>query len=368
MAYRTVLIEENQVMLERLSSVIKNTPGFDLSARYRNAGDALGQMQAFKPELILLDIDNERNGALLPDLKKSYPHTAIVGMSRKWDSEAQSRLMRSGAGGFMIKPFTGEELRETIQNLGNSAAAHHSEVVSFFSPKGKSGKTTLISNLGAALARKTGESVAIIDGDLQFGDMSVFFNLTPQSTIVEAVRDISFLSPVTLKSYFVPVNDHLSILCGAAKPDLAETVTIEGMTSLIKMARSIFRYVLLDLSSGFSDVSCTACELSDKTVLMAMVNGGYEVEHMKRALEIFHSWDDYKKRVCPVFTRVSPCTEEEKAVFSKALGFPVAHILPNEYLAVSSAADNGRLLIDQDPNNPFSQAVEKIADEIARER
>lgn len=365
MAYRTVLIEENQVMMERLSSVIKNTPGFVLSARYRSAGDALGQMQAFKPELILLDIDNERNGALLPDLKKSYPHTAIIGMSRKWDSEAQSRLMRSGAGGFMIKPFTGEELRETIQNLGNSAAAHHSEVVSFFSPKGKSGKTTLISNLGAALAKKTRESVAIIDGDLQFGDMSVFFNLTPQSTIVEAVRDISFLSPVTLKSYFVPVNDHLSILCGAAKPDLAETVTMEGMTSLINMARSIFRYVLLDLSSGFSDVSCTACELSDKTVLMAMVNGGYEVEHMKRALEIFRSWDDYKERVRPVFTRVSPCTEEEKTVFSKALGFPVAHILPNEYLAVSSAADNGRLLIDQDPHNPFSQAVEKMADEIA---
>ena len=98
---------------------------------------------------------------------------------------------------------------------------------------------------------------------------------------------------------------------------------------------------------------------------MAMVNGGYEVEHMKRALEIFRSWDDYKERVCPVFTRVSPCTEEEKAVFSKALGFPVAYILPNEYLAVSSAADNGRLLIDQDPNNPFSLAVESMAEEIA---
>ena len=51
MAYRTVLIEDNQVMMERLSSVIKNTPGFVLSARYRNAGDALGQMQAFKPEM-----------------------------------------------------------------------------------------------------------------------------------------------------------------------------------------------------------------------------------------------------------------------------------------------------------------------------
>lgn len=73
MGYRTVLIEENQVMQERLSSVIRNTPGFELSARYRNAGDALGQMQAFKPELILLDIDLDRNSTLLPDLKKPIP-------------------------------------------------------------------------------------------------------------------------------------------------------------------------------------------------------------------------------------------------------------------------------------------------------
>lgn len=210
--------------------------------------------------------------------------------------------------------------------------------------------------------------MAIIDGDLQFGDMSVFFNLTPQSTIVEAVRDISFLSPVTLKSYFSQVGDNLFILCGTSKPDLAETVTMDGMTSLIHMAKSIFRYVLIDLSSGFTDITCTACEESDKTVLMAMVNGGYEVQHMKRAFEIFQCWDDYKTRIRPVFTRVNPCTEEERAAFSKALGFPVYHVLPNEYLAVSSAADNGRLVIDQEPDNPFSRAVMGMADEIAKGR
>lgn len=364
MGYRTVLIEDNQVMQERLSSVIRNTPGFELSARYRNAGDALGQMQAFKPELILLDIDLDRNSTLLPDLKKAYPHTVIIGMSRRWDAEAQSRLLRSGAGGFMVKPFSGEELLDTLKNLQNTSASRHSQVVAFFSPKGKSGKTTLIANLGAALARQTGEPVAIIDGDLQFGDMGVFFNLTPQSTIVEAVRDISFLSPVTLKSYFVPVNENLSVLCGAAKPDLAETVTMEGITSLIEMARGIFRYVLVDLSSGFSDVACTACEMADKTLVMAMVNGGYEVEHMKRALEIFRAWEDCDRRVKPVFTRVSPCTEEERDRYSQALGFPVFQVLPNEYLAVSAAADNGRLLLNQAPENPFSQAVGQMADQV----
>jgi len=368
MAYRTVLIEANQMMLEQLSSVIKNAPGFELSARYRNAGDALGQMQAFNPEIILVDLENERNLILLSDLKQAYPRASIIGMSRRWDSEAQSRLLRSGGGGFMIKPFNIEELQEAVNNITNSALVTKSTVISFFSPKGKSGKTTLISNLGAALARRSGEPVAVIDADLQFGDMSVFFNLTPQSTIVEAARDISFLSPVTLKTYFTEVSQNFSILCGTTKPDLAETVTIDNMTRIIHMAKSLYRYILLDLSSGFSDVACTACEESDKTILMAMVNGGYEIQHMKRAFEIFQCWDDYKDRIRPLFTRVTPCNEEARKGFSEALGYPVYHVLPNEYLAVSSAADNGRLLIDQAPGNPFSQIIEIMAGEIVEEQ
>ena len=147
------------------------------------------------------------------------------------------------------------------------------------------------------MAAKTNEPVAVIDADTQFGDMTVFFNLTPQSTIVEAVRDISFLSPVTLRTYFTDTGRNLQVLCGTSKPDMAETITIEGFTSLVKMSRNLYKYILIDIPSGFSDISATACELSDKTIITTMVNGGYEVQHMKRALEIFKAWDHYQERL-----------------------------------------------------------------------
>lgn len=364
MAYRTVLIEENRMMLERLSSVIRNTPGFELSARYQSAGDALGQMQAFNPNLVLLDIDRPQNITLLSDFKKSYPASAIICLSRRWDSDAQARLMRSGAVGYMIKPFTADELTEAVKTFTEMPEHRNSTVITFFSPKGKSGKTTLISNLAAAMADITKDKVAIIDGDLQFGDMSVFFNLTPQTTIVEAARDITFLSPVTLKSYFTDVGDELSILCGPTKPDLSELVTPQSMESLIGMAKTLYRYVLVDLPSGFTDFSATACEASDKTVVMASINGGYEVDHMRRALEIFKAWDDYKTRVWPVFTRVSPCDDNEKEIIAKALGDPIFHILPNDYLLVSSSADNGRLAIHEKPDGAFSESVMEMGEKI----
>lgn len=72
MAYRTVLIEENKMMMERLTSVVRNLAGFEVSARYATAGDALGQMQAFNPDLILVDVDNEHNALLIPDLKEIF--------------------------------------------------------------------------------------------------------------------------------------------------------------------------------------------------------------------------------------------------------------------------------------------------------
>ena len=54
-------------MLERLSSVVRNTNDFELVARYQRTGDALGQGAMFKPNMILLDIDESDNVATLID-------------------------------------------------------------------------------------------------------------------------------------------------------------------------------------------------------------------------------------------------------------------------------------------------------------
>ena len=132
----------------------------------------------------------------------------------------------------------------------------------------------------------------------------------------------------------------------------------------VQLIIAIREYILIDIPSGFSDISATACELSDKTIITTMVNGGYEVQHMKRALEIFKAWDHYQERLDLLFTRVNPFTEEQRNKLSKQMGYPVKYIIPNEYLLVSEAADNGRMAVTRDPDSQFSKAVENLADSI----
>ena len=364
MAYRVILVESNRLMLERLSSVIRNTKDFELVSRYQRAGDALGQGAMFKPDLILLDIDEADNLSMLEDFTQSFPDADVICLSAKWAPSDSENIARAGAKGFLIKPFTSEELQEAIRTFNRSGLSVGSNVIAFFSPKGKSGKTTLIANLGMALAQKTGQQVGVIDADLQFGDMSVFFNLSPKTTIMEAVRDINFLSPVTLNSYFLPIAENLRVLCSTKRPEYAELIDIKAFTEVVDMARSMYRYVLIDIPSGFTPISIATAEASDTTYLVTMINGTFEIQHMRRALEIFKAWPDYADRVRTIFTRVEPCDSNEQNKLAEALGYPKVSVIPNEYMLVSSAANNGQMAILEQPDSKFARFVNQLADEI----
>jgi pilus assembly protein CpaE len=361
-----MLVESDRLMLEALSLVVQKAEGFSLVARYQTANEALGQGVVFKPNLILLDSDNDNIVSMIAAFTKAYPKASIVCMSEKWQAESASHLMMAGAKGNIIKPFTEQDLNEAVSAFAKSGMETGCEIMAFFSPKGKSGKTTLIANLSQALARRSRAQVGIIDADLQFGDLAVFFNLQAKSTIVEAVRDVKFLSPLTLRPYFADISENVHVLCGTQTPNLIDQVPIPAFEAVVQMSRNLFRYILIDLPSGFNPTSIAAAELADKVFVVSMVNGAYEMEHMRRALEIFQDWPDWRERVFPVFTRVEPCDKTAQEELSHLLGTAVTSIIPNDYEMVATAADNGRMALDIQPDSTMAQRVGKLAQDIMR--
>jgi len=364
MGFRVLLVEPDRLMLEQLSMTISKTPGFELVARYQAASDALGQGTVFKPNIILLGVDGQKAPELIRDFRRLYPDVSIICMGEQWRADSAAHLVQAGARGYIIKPFTSDELRDAVEAFAKSGMVVGGETYTFFSPKGKSGKTTLIANLAMELARRSGAKVGIIDADLQFGDMAVFFSLSPTSTIVEAARDAEFLSPVTLASYFMPVTENVHVLCGTRAPNLIDRVSIASLERIIRIAQSLYQYLLIDVPPAFNPTSIAASELSTTTILVAMINGGYEIEHMREALEIFKDWPDYEDRVKAVFTRVTPCDRASQEEIGRALGFPVTGIIPNAYEEVSAAADSGRMAVDIERSSPFAQSVSKLVSKI----
>ena len=79
-------------------------------------------------------------------------------------------------------------------------------------------------------------------------------------------------------------------------------------------------------------------------------------------------WPDCESRVKTIFTRVSPCTDEERKILEKELEYPVSAILPNEYLLVSAAANSGRMAVDIQPDTPLSKQIGRLSKDIMGHR
>ena len=67
------------------------------------------------------------------------------------------------------------------------------KVISVFAGKGGVGKTMLTVNLAVALAKRPDTRVAIVDADIQFGDVPLFLNLMPRTTLADVLPDAEHL-------------------------------------------------------------------------------------------------------------------------------------------------------------------------------
>lgn len=363
MKYKTVIVETNKRMADTLAATLKRAPDFEVLSTYQDANSALGQSKVYNPNLFLIDIDNPDILEMLPAFVDIFPKTTILATMSNWDASIAYKAQKAHVVGCIIKPFKAEEVIETIKLYQRRGSPEPSRIISFFSPKGRSGRTTLAALLALDLAERTKESVALIDADLQFGDLPIFFDLEPSHTVVDATHDIKLLTPATFAPYFHNIKENLWILASPDRPEYAELVETGSFIEVVKMAGHIFRYLLIDLPAGFNPISLEVSNFADTNFVIAMINTGLEIDHMRRSMDMFRERRQNQKVDYPIFTRVNPCNEEERIKLELRLGYPVTAIFPNEYNLVS-VANSGRLLYGLPHNTKLMQTVDELSNKI----
>ena len=366
MAYRVIIIEDNPELLDDMVTVLRRSPDFEIASTYKTANAAIGPAGMFNPNLFFVNIDNDETLNMLAEFVKIFPGAYILATVTQWDSFKAQKAVEAGVTGCIIKPFTAKEVLEYIQLYTIRGQHKAAKLISFFSPKGRSGRTTLAALLSLIIAEKTGERVALIDADLQFGDLPIFFDVEPKRTVVDATQDIKLLTPMTFAPYFIQIKKGVSLLASPDRPEYAELVSPQNLLETVMLTKSIFRYVLVDLPSGFNPLSLEICRISNLIFVTTMINSGFEVNHVKKTMEMFDSQLDAKRKVKTVFTRVNPFTEEQRRKIALKLNYPVDVMIPNEYRMIS-IANSGRLSGGLPGDTLLMKTISKMADKIITE-
>ena len=367
MPSQVILVESDSTLAENMNAVLKSSNDFTVAATYKNANAALGQSKMFQPDLFLINADDEQNIEMIPAFTDLYPKAMVLGLMKNWRPGVTRVCTKGGAYGCILKSFTIEDLKKGLELFTKRGKPLNAREIAFFSPKGRAGRTTVASLLALMIAEKSGERVALIDGDLQFGDMPIFFDVEPKSTVVDAAQDIKLLTPLTLEPYFYPIKENVSLLSSPKRPEYAELVDVESLIEVVRMTCSLYRYVLIDLPVGFNPISISICDFANTNVVMAMLNNVFDIIHMRRALEMFQTEKHTDKKIYTCFTRVNPCTEEERLKIQRQLGYPVTDILPNEYQMIS-LANSGRIAKRLPNDSLLVENISKIADDVVSGR
>lgn len=141
------------------------------------------------------------------------------------------------------------------------------KIITILSPKGGAGKTSVSANLAVGLGRLHPRRVALVDLDLQFGDVANVLGLSPTTTI----GDIAVKWPVDSANLKLALTSHPSgiyTLCAPLNPAQADEVTAEHVSGVLRMLQQSFDYVIVDTDPGLSERVLSALDVSTDIVLV----------------------------------------------------------------------------------------------------
>jgi DNA-binding NarL/FixJ family response regulator len=136
------IIEDDDWIRENLAAQIGQTPGFACVSSYRTAEEALVQLPAQAPDVVLMDINLPKMNGIecVRQIKALMPSTDVLMLTVYEEGDKIFNSLLAGASGYLLKRTPQAEILEAIAEVhrGNSPMSGHiaRRVVQYFNQRG----------------------------------------------------------------------------------------------------------------------------------------------------------------------------------------------------------------------------------------
>ncbi|QYX77774.1 AAA family ATPase [Streptomyces akebiae] len=341
----------------------------------RMAADSLDEL----PEVVLV---HERIGPvpaldLVRDLVLRFPAVGVVLVTSDTSTGVLTAAMDSGARGIVNLPLSYESLAERVQaaaawsagmrrHLGSGTpelyAGPGGTVVTVSGAKGGVGATVTAVQLALA-ARASGRTVALLDLDLQSGDVASYLDVQFRRSVADLAA-ITDLNPRVLQEAVYAHDTGISLLLAPAEGERGEEVTDRVARQVVATLRSRHDVVIVDCGSQMNAATAAAVEMADQALLLVTP----DVVAVRAAKRMVRLWDRLQIRkaeeTLTVVNRLSRATEIQPSLVEKVTGTKVARAaVPAAFKELQSVVDAGRLQ-DLDARSVVKQALWALAGEL----
>ena len=224
----------------------------------------------------------------LQKIHEEHPAVVSLLVSSKGATQVPMRdVVRAGASDMIRFPSAGKTIRTALERavdmagiLEGAAPSNGQETMmgrayTITSPTGGCGKTFFATNLAHELAMKTGKRVAIIDLDLQFGEVETALRLRPKYTIWDVLQSREGNGEALkhqLREYMARHPSGVEVLAAPHEPHQADGITSPDVTAILAVAKELYHYVIIDTPAALSEPVLAAFDISERLVVMATLD------------------------------------------------------------------------------------------------
>src|SRR5919197_1596942 len=221
---------------------------------------------------------------------KQRPERPIVVLSEGAQNGFVRRVFEAGADDVVTLPEAPERVafafQKAVARRQGAAAASGIAVapmVCVLGPKGGTGKTLTSSNLAVTLAMG-GEKVALVDLDLQFGDVGLALGLNPEKTIYDLAKSGGSLDIEKLETYMTSHVSGVRVLLAPTRPDQASFISTDLLRDVFSLLRSNYDCVVVDTPPGFTPEVIASIDISTHIYVVGMLDS-LSLKNTKLGLE-----------------------------------------------------------------------------------
>lgn len=315
-------------------------------------------------------VDQQAALEFVAELRVATPLVGFVLVRERVDTSILSEALRSGVREVVALRDLAEISAAIRRSQDITQLLHHSagdvaptgpqgKVITVFSPKGGTGKTTFAVNLAVDLARSGAGSVVLLDLDLAFGDVAISLQLDPKRSVADAVKLNQDWDDAGVRALLTSHPSGLQVLTAPDDPSLAETVGEETVRGLLAALTRQFDYVIVDSPPALSDVVLAAFDRSDHVALLTSLDIP-ALKNTKITLRTVEALQYPRDRFGLVLNRADSKVGLDAADVQKVLQTPVVGWIPSSR-DVPTLTNRGAAITAELPDHAVSRAIKETA-------